>query len=156
MSRPFLYAFGWLLLLPSQLSAEPLLPLGGNTVGVEASRLEVDVPAGSAVLTGNVTLTKGDLKVSCPRIEVRFDGAPHLNWARGSGGVVADVRGVHVEAPEFEFDVTKQLLEMRGGVKLSRSGGWIQAERATIELATMRVNAREVKGSIPVPQPKGQ
>ena len=40
-----------------------------------------------------------------------------------------------------------------GGVKLSRGQGWIQAEKATIELATARVTATQVKGSIPVPKP---
>ena len=57
------------------------------------------------------------------------------------------------EAPEVELDMVKQTLEMRGGVKLSRGQGWIQAEKATIELATAKVTATQIKGSIPVPKP---
>ena len=138
---------------PREADADPLLDVGKGDVSVQADKLEVDVATGSAVLTGQVVLSKGDMNVRCPRVELKFDTSPHLNFAKGSGGVVADVRGVHGEAPEVELDMVKQTLEMRGGVKLSRGQGWIQAERATIELATARVTATQVKGSVPVPKP---
>src|SRR5580704_2502054 len=76
----------------SRASGEPpaILQVDG-ALAVQADRLEVDVAAGEATLTGNVTLTKGDLKVACPRIDLKFDGSPHVIWAKGSGGVTADV-----------------------------------------------------------------
>jgi lipopolysaccharide transport protein LptA len=138
---------------PREAEAEPLLDVGKGDVSVQAEKLEVDVATGSAVLTGQVVLSKGDMNVRCPRVELKFDTSPHLNWAKGSGGVVADVRGVHGEAPEVELDLKKQVLELRGGVKLSRGQGWIQADKATIELASGKVTATQVKGSIPVPKP---
>src|SRR5689334_6570588 len=100
-------------------AADPLLAVGGDAMNLQAERLDVDVAAGAAILTGSVLLTKGDLKVSCPRIDLRFDTTPHVTWARGSGGIVADVRGVHAEAPEVELDLSKQVLELRGGVRLT-------------------------------------
>lgn len=135
------------------VTADPLLDVAKGDLGVQADQLEVDVAAGTAVLTGKVVLSKGDMTVRCPRFDLKFDASPHVRWAKGSGGVVAEVRGVHGEAPEVELDMVKQVLEMRGGVKLSRGQGWIQAERATIDLATARVTATQVKGSIPVPKP---
>jgi lipopolysaccharide export system protein LptA len=138
---------------PREAEADPLLDVGKGDVGVQADKLEIDVATGSAVLTGQVVLSKGDMAVRCPRVELKFDSSPHLNWAKGSGGVVADVRGVHGEAPEVELDLKKQILELRGGVKLSRGQGWIQADKATIELANGKVTATQVKGSIPVPKP---
>ena len=138
---------------PRAAEAEPLLDVGKGDVSVQAEKLELDVATGSAILTGQVVLSKGDLNVRCPRVELKFDTSPHLNWAKGSGGVVADVRGVHGEAPEVELDLKKQVLELRGGVKLSRGQGWIQADKATIELASGKVTATQVKGSIPVPKP---
>lgn len=123
-------------------------------MSVQADRLDVDVSAGEAVLTGNVSLSKGDLKVSCPRIDLRFDSTPHVSWARGSGGVAADVRGVHAEAPEVELDLQKQILDLRGGVRLTRGQGWLQAERATIDIASAKVTLTQVKGSVPVPPAK--
>jgi lipopolysaccharide export system protein LptA len=133
------------------VSADPLLGVGGDTVNVQADSLDVDVSAGTAVLTGNVSLGKGDLHVSCPRIDLKFDTTPHVSWARGSGGVSADVRGVHAEAPEVEVDLSKQVLDLRGGVRLTRGQGWLQADRASIEIATAHVTLTQVKGSIPVP-----
>jgi lipopolysaccharide export system protein LptA len=134
-------------------NADPILNMGGDAMQVQADRLEVDVTAGEAVLTGNVSLAKGGLKVSCPRIDLKFDTTPHVSWARGSGGVVADVKGVHAEAPDVELDLTKQVLELRGGVRLTRGQGWLQADKATIDIATAKVVLTQVKGSIPVPAP---
>ncbi len=144
------------MLVPASLArAEPIL--GPDTsVQLQADRLDIDILAGEATLTGKVTLTKGDLVVSCPKIDLRFDQTPHLTWARGSGGVTADVRGVHAEAPSAEVDLTKQVLDLRGGVKLTRGQGWLTADTARIEIATAKVTLTQVKGSIPVaPVPKG-
>ena len=133
-------------------SAEPFV--GSEPVNVQADQLDIDILAGDAILTGKVTLSKGDLSVSCPRVELRFDRTPHVTWVRGSGGVSADVRGVHAEAPTVELDMAKQLLELRGGVKLTRGQGWLTADTARIDIGTGKVTLSQVKGSIPVP-PKG-
>ena len=135
-------------------NAAPLSLGGGDALALQADQLDIDVSAGDAVLTGNVTLAKGDLRVACPRIELKFDNSPHVKWARGSGGVSADVRGVHAEAPEVELDLAKQMLDLRGGVRLARGQGWLQADRATINIETGKVTMSQVKGSVPVPPPK--
>ncbi len=139
------------LLAPVTLArAEILGGVGSEPVKLQADQLEIDILAGEATLTGKVTLTKGDLVVNCPRIELRFEHAPKLTWARGSGGVTADVRGVHAEAPSVELDLTKQVLDLRGGVKLTRGQGWLTADSARIEIGTAKVSLTQVKGAIPV------
>jgi lipopolysaccharide export system protein LptA len=139
------------LLAPVTLArAEILGGVGPEPVKLQADQLDIDILAGEATLTGKVTLTKGDLVVNCPRIDLRFEHAPKLTWARGSGGVTADVRGVHAEAPSVEFDLTKQVLDLRGGVKLTRGQGWLTADSARIEIATAKVSLIQVKGAIPV------
>jgi len=50
-----------------------------------------------------------------------------------------------------ELDLGKQVLDLRGGVRLTRGQGWLQADRASIEIATAKVSLVQVKGSIPVP-----
>jgi len=127
-----------------------ILGIGSEAVTLQAERLDIDILAGDATVTGKVTLSKGDLTVSCPRIDLRFDHAPHVTWARGSGGVTADVRGVHAEAPSVEVDLAKQVLDLRGGVKLTRGQGWLAADSARIEITTAKVSLTQVKGSIPV------
>jgi lipopolysaccharide export system protein LptA len=136
-------------LAPAPLARAEILG-GGEAVALQAERLDIDIMAGEATLTGKVTLSRADLTVNCPRIDLRFDHAPHVTWARGSGGVTADVRGVHAEAPSAELDLTKQVLDLRGGVKLTRGQGWLTADSARIEIATAKVSLVQVKGSIPV------
>ena len=131
-------------------TAEPF-GVGGEVVNLQADQLDVDVAAGEAVLTGRVTLAKGDLSVSCPRIDLRFDHTPHVTWAKGSGGVSADVRGVHADAASVELDMAKQILDLHGGVKLTRGQGWLSADTARIDIGTGKVSLTQVKGSIPVP-----
>src|SRR5580700_11401368 len=143
-----------ILLAPVQLAQAEILGIGNEAVALQADRLDIDILAGDATLTGKVSLTKGDLTVSCPRIDLRFDHAPHVTWARGSGGVTADVRGVHAEAPSVELDLTKQVLDLRGGVKLTRGQGWLAADSARIEITTAKVSLLQVKGAMPVA--KGQ
>jgi lipopolysaccharide export system protein LptA len=134
--------------------ADPLAAVGGEAVELEAERLDVDVHSGTAVLTGHVSLVKGTLRVECPRIDVKYDEAPRVTWAKGSGGVKADIRGVHAEAPEVELDLGRHALELRGGVRLTRGLGWLNADRATIEIDSAKVTLKDVKGSIPVALPK--
>jgi lipopolysaccharide export system protein LptA len=143
------------LLAPRNLaSADPLAGMAGEAIDLTADKLEVDVPAGSAVLTGHVTLVRGSLRVDCPRIDVRYDEAPRVTWAKGSGGVTADIRGVHAEAPEVELDLARHILELRGGVRLTRGQGWLNADKATIEISSAKVTLKDVKGSLPVALPK--
>jgi lipopolysaccharide export system protein LptA len=136
--------------LPPTARAEILGVGGGEGVSLQADRLDIDILAGEGTLTGKVTLAKGDLTVNCPRIDLRFDHAPHLTWAKGSGGVTADVRGVHAEAPFVELDLTRQIVDLSGGVKLTRGQGWLTADSARIDIATAKVSLNQVKGSIPV------
>jgi lipopolysaccharide export system protein LptA len=157
-SRPRLRALAALalvLLVPRQLAhADPLAASAGDALDLTADKLEVDVPAGTAILTGHVTLVRGSLRVDCPRIDVRYDEAPRVTWAKGSGGVTADIRGVHAEAPEVELDLARHILELRGGVRLTRGQGWLNADKATIEIASAKVTLKDVKGSLPVALPK--
>ncbi len=138
------------LLASVPVARAEILGVGGDAVTLQADRLDIDILAGEATLTGKVTLSKGDLVVNCPRIDLRFEHAPHVTWARGSGGVTADVRGVHAEAPSVELDLAKQVLDLRGGVKLTRGQGWLTADSARIEIATAKVSLNQVKGAIPV------
>jgi len=137
------------------ISAEPREP-PAEPLAMSSDRLELDAEAHTAVLTGHVRLTRGPMTLSCPRVEVRYDQVPHVTWVKGSGGVVAEVKGVRAEAPEVELDLASRTLELRGGVRLtllSSAEGWLTAERASINIATAKVTMSEVKGSIPVPKP---
>lgn len=133
---------------PPASSAPPVPP--GEALEMTADTLEVDVEAKTAVLSGNVRLSRGAMAVRCPRLDVRYDDAPQVLWAKASGGVVAEIRGTRAEAPEAELDMSKQILELRGGVRLANRGAWLKAEQATIHTVTGKVTMTDVKGSLPV------
>jgi lipopolysaccharide export system protein LptA len=147
------------LAVAASLSAvAPTLPAeprdeASEALRMAADRLDLDVEARTALLTGHVKLTRGTMSLSCPRVDVRYDRVPHVTWARGSGGVVAEVKGVRAEAPEVEIDLDAHSMELRGGVRLTRGEGWITAERAGIDLSTGKVTMSDVKGVIPLPAP---
>ena len=126
---------------------------GGEPLEMSADRLDLDVEAKTALLVGHVKLARGPMTLSCPRVDVRYDHVPHVTWARGSGGVVAEIKGVHAEAPDVEVDLAARTMTFRGGVRLTRGDGWITAERASIDIATAKVSLTDVKGSIPIPKP---
>src|ERR1700733_15226056 len=152
MRRPVILLAFAAPLLAGTIGAEPL-DAAGDPLQMSADRLELDVEAKTASLTGHVKLTRGAMTVSCPRVDVRYDHVPHVIWARGSGGVVAEGRGVRAEARDLEIDLKARAMELRGGVRLTRGEGWITAEQASINIATGKVTLSEVKGSIPVPSP---
>jgi lipopolysaccharide transport protein LptA len=133
--------------------ADPLGMVAGQALDVTAEQLDVDVDGGTAVLTGKVHARLGDLEVVCPRVEIRYDAAPEVRWARGSGGIDARFKDIHARANVVEVDVVKQKMTLTGGVHLKRGQGWVQAEMATIDLKTRHVSLQSVKGSIPVETP---
>jgi len=144
-------AFG-LLLGSGKLAADPDDAKKPAPLQMNAEKVEIDIEAKTAVLTGHVELTRGDLKVSCPRVDARYDHVPHVTWAKGSGGVVAEVKGVRAESPVAEIDLAAQTVVLIGGVKLAREGAWLTADRATINMTTGKVTLTDVKASIPVPK----
>lgn len=131
--------------------ADPLAVVDGEAVQVSADRLTIDVHKGTAVLEGNVRLQRGDLVVRCARVDARYDGAPNITWARATGDVRAQWKGMEAKSKEAELWVGRKVLELKGGVKLARGGAWMEARGAQVEFATGRVSLDQVSGSIPVP-----
>ena len=96
-----------------------------------------------------MVVTKGELKLTCPRVELTLDGAHNVTRAHASGGVVAELRGGHVDADTADLDVAKQVLEVRGGVRVSRGGAHLSADSARLELATSKIALSQVSGTLP-------
>jgi lipopolysaccharide export system protein LptA len=157
-----LHALPWMLcaLIPIGAAAAPvsappgsLAVIAGEVLDLKADKLDVDIQSGSAVLEGKVSATLGDLRVNCAKIEVKYDQAPNVRWAKGSGGVTASMRGIEATAAQVEVDVQRRSVELSGNVRLSRGRGWVTAERARIDLGTRHVTLDTVQGSIPVTPP---
>jgi lipopolysaccharide transport protein LptA len=138
---------------PPEAQADPLAVVEGETLDIRAEKLDVDIDKGTAVLEGKVEARMGDLSVFCPKVEIRYDGAPRVRWAKGSGGVRAKVKGIDATASSVIVDLAKREVRLSGSVRLSRGKGWVEAGKARIDLSTRKVTLEEVKGSIPVEPP---
>jgi lipopolysaccharide transport protein LptA len=139
--------------LPGAAQADPLAVVAGQTLDIKAESLQVDMARNAAVLEGKVHAVLGDLQVDCSRVEVRYDEAPNVRWAKGSGGVSARTKGFAATAASVEVDVVRRSVRLEGSVRLTRGKGWVTADSATIDLATQKVVLNEVQGSIPVQTP---
>ena len=140
--------------IPVPANAGPLGVIEGQTLDVGADKLDVDIEKGAATLEGHVAATLGDMHVDCSRIELKYDEAPKVRWAKGSGGVTAKLKGIEATAAQFEVDVAHRTIKLSGGVKLSRGRGWVTADSAAIDINTRKVTLEDVKGSIPVQAPE--
>lgn len=139
---------------PTPANAGTLGVIDGQTLDVGADKLNVDIEKGTATLDGHVQATLGDMHVDCSRIELKYDEAPKVRWAKGSGGVTAKLKGIEATAAQFEVDVAHRSIKLSGGVKLSRGRGWVTADTAAIDINTRKVTLEDVKGSIPVQAPE--
>jgi len=146
-------ALGLVFGISSRVRAEPLVMLGGEMLDVSAQRLDVEIAKGQAVLEGGVRIALGSLEAQCDRVDIKYDEAPQVKWARGSGNVRLAVKGIVATAQAMEVDVVTKRAQLLGNVRLTRGRGWVVAEKATIELSSNRVSLEEVKGSIPVAPP---
>jgi lipopolysaccharide export system protein LptA len=133
--------------------ADPLAVVAGQSLDVRADHLDVDIAKGTAVLQGNVRAVLGELQVECGKIDVRYDEAPVVRYARGTNDVTVRLKGIEAKAAAFEVDVARRSVRLQGGVRVSRGRGWVTADAAQIDLATRHVTLDAVKGSIPVQAP---
>jgi lipopolysaccharide transport protein LptA len=138
-----------------RVGAQPLAVVEGEPVSLDAQHLLVDLNKGTATLSGAVIVKRGELSVSCDSLEARYDAAPNIKWAKASGSVVATLKGLRAQAPEAELLLPEKTLRLRGGVRIMRGGGWIEAKEAQIEMASGKVTLEQVKGSIPVTEIPG-
>ena len=143
-------ALGTTLLLASSSLSAPLVQIGAESLDVSAKHLDVDLSKGVAKLEGEVRVKLGELDVSCDRVDIRYDDAPMVRWARGSGNVRASIRGITATAQSLEVEIPERRAGLIGNVRISRGRGWVQADHATIDLPTGRITLDEIRGSIPI------
>jgi lipopolysaccharide transport protein LptA len=131
--------------------AEPVAVLDGLPIEVQAERLEIDLRGGAAVLTGDVHMRRGDMHVRCDRVEAKYDQVPSVTWARATGAVQARVGDLLAKAREAQLNWLERSIALRGDVRFSRSGAWLTAREARIDLRSRKVSLEQVRGAFPIP-----
>ena len=105
-------------------------------VNYAADRIELQDRQNRVVLSGDVVITQGDLRLSAGRTTVAYTDAGSLSIQRidATGGVVVTRGSERAEGSAAVYDFNRRVIVLAGGVKLRRGGDTLNGGRLTIDL----------------------
>lgn len=131
----------------SGLSADPGAPLE-----VTAESLSIDQNARSAVFSGGVVISQGDMRIAAGSAEVHYsEETGEIARLVLSGGVTFVTAAEEAEAARAEYDLTSGVLVLSGDVLLSQGPNALSADEMHVNLrdgtAQMQGQVRTLFGS---------
>lgn len=104
-------------------------------VQVSADQLAVNNADGSAVFTGNVLVTQGEMKLAAAEIKVKY-GADQksIDQLIASGGVTITNLGDAAEAQEAVYTIDSGVIVLTGNVLLTQGPSAMAGQKLTINL----------------------
>lgn len=107
-------------------------------VNYEADRIELQDKQKRVILTGNVDVSQGDLKLRAARTTVAYtnDGGIKIQRIDASGGVVVNRGSETARGDVAVYDFNRRVITMVGGVSLRRGADTLNGQRLVIDLAT--------------------
>lgn len=118
-------------------TADPNAP-----VEVEADNLALDQTQGTAVFSGGVVVTQGEMKLTAPEITVRYlrnaDGSlsTDIEDIAASGGVMIVTPTEAAEAQEAVYTPSANQVVMTGDVVLTQGPNTLAGQKLTVDLIT--------------------
>jgi lipopolysaccharide export system protein LptA len=106
-------------------------------VDFAADRIELQDRADRAVLSGNVDITQGDMRLRASRVTIAYSSAGQTEVTRmdASGGVTMTSRGETARAQFAIYDLRTRLVTMIGNVVLIKAGqGETRGNRMVLNL----------------------
>ncbi|CAM4011202.1 lipopolysaccharide transport periplasmic protein LptA [Palleronia rufa] len=134
-----------LLLTAAPVTAQQAaIEFGGLTqdtslpVEVAADNLDVSQTDGTAVFTGNVLVTQGEMKLSADRIQVVYatGGQGRIRTLNANGGVTLVNGSEAAEASEAVYDIDAGNVVMTGDVLLTQGQTALSGNRLVIDLTS--------------------
>lgn len=116
--------------------------LGGHNsnapVNYAADRIELQDRQNRVVLSGNVDINQGDLRVQAARTNVAFtdDGELRIQRIDATGGVVVTRGEESARGNVAVYDFNRRIITMAGDVRLRRGTGTLNGSRLVIDLDT--------------------
>ena len=116
--------------------------LGGHNsnapVNYAADRIELQDRQNRVVLSGNVDITQGDLRLQAARTTVAYTDAGDLKIQRidAAGGVVVTRGSESARGNAAVYDFDRRIITMAGDVALRRGADTLNGSRLTIDLAS--------------------
>lgn len=133
------FAFGTALVTMGQAGAEGITGYNSQApVNYSADRIELQDRQKRVVLSGNVQISQGDLRLSAARTTVAYTDAGSLKIQRidATGGVLV-TRGDETARGEVAiYDFNRRIITMAGVVALRRGGDTLNGGRIVIDLAS--------------------
>ena len=105
-------------------------------VSYAADRIELQDRQNRVVLSGDVVITQGDLRLSAGRTTVSYTDAGSLRIQRidATGGVVVTRGNERAQGNAGVYDFNRRVIILSGGVALRRGGDTLNGGRLTIDL----------------------
>lgn len=107
------------------------------SVEVAADNLEVDQATGRAVLTGNVVIAQGDLRLSATRVTVDYattNGDRSIERLNASGDVLIVAGDDAAEGQEAVYTLGSSDILLTGNVVVTQGGNTLAGDRLTVNL----------------------
>ena len=136
-------------------------------VNYAADRIELQDRQNRVVLSGDVVINQGDLRLTAQRTTVAYtdNGGLRIQRIDATGGVVVTRGGERASGSAGVYDFNRRVIVLSGGVNLRRGSDTLNGGRLTIDLnsglssvdgagapATGTQRGGRVSGSFSVPQ----
>lgn len=105
-------------------------------VNYAADRIELQDKQNRVILSGNVQITQGDLRLSAARTTVAYtnEGSLKIQRIDATGGVVVNRGSERAQGAAGVYDFNRRVIVLSGGVSLRRGGDTLNGGRLTIDL----------------------
>ena len=133
------FATGAALVGLQQLGAQAITGHDSNApVNYAADRIELQDKAKRVVLSGNVDITQGDLKMRAARTTVAYTDADALKIQRldATGGVTVTRGTESARGDVAVYDFNRRIITMAGSVSLRRGTDTLNGGRLVMDLNT--------------------
>jgi len=127
------------LMFGSLAGAQAIAGFNSNQpVNYAADRIELQDRQKRVVLSGDVVITQGDLRLTAGRTTVAYTDADSLRIQRidATGGVVVTRGSERAQGAAGVYDFNRRVIVLSGGVALRRGGDTLNGGRLTIDLDT--------------------
>ena len=104
-------------------------------IEIAADSMAIDQEDGSALLTGNVVIGQGDLRLAAPRVNVKYSEEGGISTIRATGGVIVVTPEEEVEAQTALYTLSEDSMYLSGDVLLSQGRSAVSAETMRVNLA---------------------
>lgn len=122
-----------------QINAQVISGHNSNApVTYEADRIELQDRQNRVVLSGNVDITQGDLRVQAARTLVNYSDSGSLSIQRitATGGVLVTRGNERASGNVAVYDFNRRIITMVGDVRLRRGSDTLNGGRLVIDLRT--------------------